>query len=274
MEKGILLIALGHKNYYRMAFNLALSIKANDEIPIALVNDGSIRIDNALFDHSIILQPAKEDIIKTKTLIYDLSPFDETIFLDVDMIMLKGRKISPLFDTLKPYSNWTMANTGIAGTSIWADINLIKKKYKGDMWNYHSEFIYFKKSEAAKQYFDKVKEVYENEDVEAIKAIKFSNGRMADELAFQLASMQLNQYPHKQNFLPTFWHHRERKYLGLYLYQLPEQYIFYSIGGNTVPRGVANNYNTLASVYNKRAGLQSFYKAQNKRSFLPERQKV
>ncbi len=86
--------------------------------------------------------------------------------------------------------------------------------------------------------------------------------------------MQLDKYPHRENFLPNFWHRREQKKLNLYLYQLPTSYILYSIGGNVIPIGVRTNYNMLASIYAKKLGLQSFYKAQNKRAFLPERQKI
>ena len=52
-----------------------------------------------------------EKYLKAKTHIYDLSPFDETIFLDVDMIWNPKKKPEDLFEELKNL-NFTMCNEG------------------------------------------------------------------------------------------------------------------------------------------------------------------
>ena len=136
MTKGILIQAFGHNNYYQMAVVIAASIKANEpDMPICLVTDNTIHIAHAKLFDSIIL-PIKESIInkgvteyiKAKLFMYDYSPFDETIFLDVDQIIIKGRKLSTVFDELKNI-DITFSNTGIAIESIWANIDEVKELY-------------------------------------------------------------------------------------------------------------------------------------------------
>jgi len=278
--KGILLIAVGHKDYVGMAITLATSLKFNDPaIKIALATDKPIAAElNDLFDEYVHVPEEyykvgnSTQFIKAKTHMYDLSPFQETIFLDVDMIMLMNRKISILFEELKDI-DWTIANTGKSDVTIWADgVENIKKAYKteGDFWNFHSEFVYFKKNATVKKYFDRVKKIFNNPKG---NVVKFSGGNMADELAFQIASMQLDYYPHAENFLPTFWHAR-RKHSNLYPYQLPQTYFSYSIGGNHLPPAVRINYNNLASFYFKKLNLQRPYQARDKKAWLPERAKI
>lgn len=274
--KGILIYALGHTNYYKMAVVLAASIKSNDNLPVCLVTDGEVPAAHAkLFDivknptKLSITQKGKTEFIKSKLYMYDLSPFDETIFLDADQIIIHGQKLSPIFNELKTIEI-TMSNTGIAGVSIWADIAEVKKLY-GDkpFWNYHSEFVYFKKTEKAKTFFDAAKKVYGDDKIKS--ATRFANATMADELAFQAASITTGIYPHMENWCPNFWFGRDHKLARKYPYQLSKDFITYSIGGKSTPQCVKNNYNTLAKAYFAKLGLSNPYQVVDKKYFLPER---
>lgn len=275
MSKGILLIALGHSNYYRMAVTLAASIKANDNLPVCLVTDNTVLMEHAkLFD--LVSVPPKRAItaknatefIKAKLFMYDLSPFDETIFLDVDQIMISGRKLSPVFDELKAV-DISFSNTGKAEHSIWAEIAEVQSIYgEKPFWNFHSEFVYFKKSDVAKKFFKAAIKVYEENKIKS--AVRFANATMADELAFQCAAIITDTYPHKENWLPNFWHDRDQKNSRKYPYELKD-YLTYSIGGKSTPMNVKTNYNTLAKHYFATLGLSFPYQVEDKRSFLPER---
>jgi hypothetical protein len=275
MTKGILLIALGHTNYYRMAAVLAASIKVNDALPVCLITDCEPLPEHAgLF--KIVKAPTKKSIyngdkieyIKAKLFMYDYSPFDETIFLDVDQVMISGRKLSPVFDELKDI-DITFSNTGLAEESVWADIDQVQQIYgKKPFWNYHSEFVYFKKGKTTRTYFEAAKKVYIEDKINS--ATRFSGSTMADELAFQVAAMVTDVYPHKANWLPNFWFDRSPKDATKYPYQLTE-YITYSIGGKTTPQRVKDNYNNLAKHYFALLGLSFPYQVVDKRSFLPER---
>ena len=275
MKRGILLQALGHNNYYQMAVVLAASIKVNDVLPVCLITDNTVRKEHEfLFD--IIKKPFNESItngnktefIKAKLFMYDYSPFDETIFLDVDQIIIKGRKLSTVFNELKNVEI-TFSNTGISNHCIWSNINEVKKLYGNKpYWNFHSEFVYFKKSEAVKNYFDTAKMVYDEAEIKT--ALRFANGSMADELAFQCAAMITEVYPHKENYTPNFWYDRNPKLAYKYPYELTD-YITYSIGGKYNPQHIKNCYNTLAKSYFATLGLLNPYQVVDKRKYLPER---
>lgn len=275
--RGILLIGLGHENYSHMAEVLAASIKVNDpDISITVVSNANL-INPELFNQIIVSDPKlyngdKKEFIKAKLHIFELTPYDETIFLDVDQIILPGKKLSTVFDEMKDI-DFTMSNTGKSTMSIWADIKEVNKIYgPGEFWNFHSEFIYFKKTPAVKTYFETAIKIYNSNKIKS--AHKFAGGSMADELAFQCASIVTGLYPHIENWLPNFWFDRNHKEIFKYPYQLAEKYTAYSIGGNTLPEIVRTNYNNLAKHYFAILKLQNPYQAIAKNRFLPERQRL
>ncbi len=285
MKKGILLIAIGHSNYMKMAINLAASIKATDyNCPICIVHDDeTIKVlkenQKFLFDKYVscpskaYMTNGQTEYIKAKTWMYDLSPFNETLFLDVDMIWLLRH--SPLMAIQKLSGhNWTMANTGIANESYWCDIEEVKKVYKtkNPLWNYHSEFVYFKKCKETRKYFTEVKRRYLNPKLSELRI--FGGARLADELAFELASIVTGQYPHKENFNPVMWYVRDDKEKHLRTYELKDKYLAYSVGGSYNPPFAKNNYNILAASAFARLGLHHPYKLKDKRSFLTERAEI
>jgi hypothetical protein len=124
-------------------------------MPICLVTDSFFEAEHKkkLFDVvqlptlKSITQNDKTEYIKAKLFMYDYSPFNETIFLDVDQIVIAGRKLAPIFEELVDV-DLTFSNTGIAKASIWAKIDEVKSIY-GDkqFYNFHSEFVYFKKKQ-------------------------------------------------------------------------------------------------------------------------------
>ena len=275
--KGILLIAIGSNEYLEMAKNLAMSIKNTEpEMPICLAHNYEY-IDKSLFDFTIKVPDeswntnGKVEYIKVKTWMYDFSPFEQTIFLDVDMVWLFNKKPSELFNECVDL-DWTMSNTGLSDRSIWCKIEDVRAIYPNvNMWNYHSECIYFKKSEKVKKYFDTVKETYINPP---ISGTNFGGASIADELAFQLASLKLNEFPHKENWLPIFWYARDKKTNHLQPYKLSEQYYAYSIGGNKLPSTVKGNFSTISNYHSKKSGFGKPYKVRDKKSFIPERRSL
>jgi hypothetical protein len=279
MSKGILIQALGHNNYYQMAVALAASIKVNNpNLNICLVTDNDVK-DNHVGLFRMIKKPIQKSItngekieyIKAKLYMYDYSPFDETIFLDADQIMIGERDLEKVFNELENI-DFTMSNTGIAGFSVWANIEEVQNIYgKKDFWNFHSEFVYFKKSDKVKKFFDTAKKVYADNKIES--ATKFANATMADELAFQCAAIVTGIYPHKQNWTPNFWYDRADRLKDKYPYELTD-YITYSIGGKTTPQRIKDNYNILAKHYFAILGLSNPYQVVDKMKFLPERKLI
>ena len=259
-----------------MAVVLAASIKANEpDMPICLVTDNDVK-DSHVGLFRIIKKPTKKSIykgnkieyIKAKLFMYNFSPFEETLFLDVDQIMIDGCKLMPIFEELASI-DLTFSNTGLANTSVWADINEVQKLYGNKpFWNFHSELVYFKKSKEVKKYFDTAINVYEENKIKS--ATKFANATMADELAFQCAAIITGIYPHKQNWCPNFWYDRDHSNSRKMPYELTA-YTTYSIGGNSMPQNVKNNYNILAKHYFAKLGLSNPYQVVDKKQFLPDR---
>lgn len=277
VTKGILLIAIGNPEYLGMAKNLAMSIKHVEPTMSITLAHNYEDVDSTLFDNLIIVPEesyntnGQREYIKVKTWMYDFSPYDETLFLDVDMVWLFDKKPSELFNECKDL-DWTMSNTGKAEVSIWADINDIRKLYPNvQMWNFHSECVYFKKLDKVKKYFNKVKSVYENPP---LKGTNFGGARIADELAFQLASIELNEFPHKENWTPIFWYARDKKASHLQPYKLKNEYFAYSVGGNKLPIHVRNNFMLISNFHAQTSKLGKAYRVKDKRSFIKERMKL
>jgi len=293
MTKGIIIYALGHSNYYRMAESLAASLICNgtkeDDIKIGVICDNPSLFKFPELIDDIIVLPRKKFTQKEKiifnhatVLIYDLSPYDTTIKLDADMIWIRGRKPSKLFELLHDV-DLTFENNGYdeidkadRKRSVWAPPLEIKKAYnftgEEKCYTIFGEFIYFKKSDENKLFFNTVKSIYHKPKV---ACEGFSNGTFTDELAFQIAIMKTGKYPHQAAFTPIYNLFLGYKHLQYkYPYQLDASYYGYSIGGNATPVWQKQQYNILANHYFSVLGLQNPYQAIHKKSFLPERQKL
>jgi len=270
-DKGVLLIALGHENYMKMAVNLAASLKYNcPDIQIALVHDGAGQIPDNLFQCNIMVPPGNP--IQYKTKLYELSPFQQTLYLDVDMIWLPGRNPEELFTTLAGI-DFTIMNTGSGEYCIWAeadDIRQVAGNVDDPIYMFYSELIYFEKTGKAEAYFSMVQEIY---TTATLTNRKFAGG-MADELAYIIAALQTGTKPHQDKWCPVYWFYRNKKDAHLQPYQLQNNYYAYSIGGNQLPGYAKSHYNNLARLYAKHAGIAKPYLAQDKRYFLSNRTKI
>lgn len=86
---GIITMAYGPDRYIRQAETLARSIRRNmPGMPIALVTDRSRASD--LFDHIVAMAPVERAGTVHKVRMNDYTPFDETLFIDSDSIVVKG----------------------------------------------------------------------------------------------------------------------------------------------------------------------------------------
>lgn len=294
-SRGILLIALGNPYYGQLAANLAASIKftTSGKLPIHLVWS-----ENALdhltpqkmqmFDevqecpHEMYhREDGKRVYVKAKTHIYDLSKFDETIFLDVDVIMLQKRTLLDAFEDLK-HLDFTMecrsriniGNDDFADSYLWANAHDIKRAYDfkdGFLYGLHSEFIYFKKCEKVARYFETVKEVFAHPKV---KMKHVFDGDIPDEFAFAIAMIKHRMYPHKCPYIPLYWYLTDAKTLGTSKQKMLNNHYGYSVGGNATPPAVRKTYNQLASAYSQRMGVQYPFKIVQKRQVLRSRKSM
>lgn len=284
MTKGFIIYALGHKNYYRMAETLAASLLVNNaNVKVALLCDAPEKLLHGhLFNKVIPLDVSQfeenDKLVFNRATIamYEHSPYDETIKLDADMIWLNGRNPMQLFEMLAGYEVM-FSNRGHGwgkGNSVWATEADLKAAYgftdADKLYKIYGEFVYFRRCQKARKFFSLVKKAFYQPKV---RCAEFSNGTFTDELAYQIACIQMG-IELKENYTPIF-----NTFLGYnqfrYGYELAKSgYYGYSIGGNVTPPWIAIQYNNLAKHYYYQLGLQNPYQVRDKRSFLPERVKL
>lgn len=269
---GIIMIAVGHPAYYRMAITLAASVKHHEKTPICLVHDGQFDIftdiEKGLFDNNMTIPGVHP--MELKLQLYDISPFEQTVFMDVDMVMIPGKRVSDLVKSVQG-CGFTIMNYYKKDASIWATVEDVRAASGNNidpMYIPYSELMYFEKGEAAERLFTEALIQYKT----PVPFIKFA-GSVPDELPIITASLKTGVKPHQYNWLPVFWHFRSKRDAALQPHQLAKRYIAYSIGGNTLPHYVKAHYNNLSSFYCKKLGILP-YQAKDKKYFLPNRSKI
>lgn len=105
-SRGVTMMAFGKPIFYEFAFNMLLSIKKHSaDLPIQLIHDGNLKElsgREGMFD--ILTRIKRDDYIDgnklqaglAKCSMYDYLAFEETMYLDVDGLILKD--ITELFD--------------------------------------------------------------------------------------------------------------------------------------------------------------------------------
>ena len=255
MNTGILIVAVGHGNYGKLAATLAMSIRGNgSKYPIHLVYTEStlkaIGEDYINFFDSksecpseYLFNNGEQCFIKVKSHINELTPFENTLFLDSDIIMINNGMLDTIIDEIKEAYGFT----------------------NEDIWNVHSEFIWWKKTEANNQLFNDW--IYNFENLK-VKSIEFG-GCIPDELPLWIAMIQNKIVPHQELFHPTFWPMDASKQMRIA--DLRKEYCGVSIGGNNLSPLTKNNYDLLVSLFAKITNMRYKYFAQPKKKWLPER---
>jgi hypothetical protein len=271
-----------------MGAQLAASIKFMDkDMSVTLLHDnkgiGHLNEQRLRLFDNIILVPencymnkGRKDYLKVKTHLYSLSPYDETIFIDADVLWLPRKTATELFDSLADV-DFTMANRGCIpldqaknGFITWCNPEEIRAKYDidGTLYNLSSEFIYFKKKKEVCKLF---KQAQKNYETLKVHYVLFGND-IPDELPFAIAMMQTGIYPHKTPFLPFYWeafHKQNLKPADMY-----GSFYAYSCGGCICTTNVKRIYDNLAQYYCNKMGLGKFFPLISKRTFLPERANI
>ena len=293
--KGIVLIAVGHPYYTHMAYNLAVSIRTKADVEITLFHEEEGL--NYLFDDQKkifnlmpmplcnITENGKREPYKAKTCIYDLSPYEQTLFLDVDMIMSPYKSVDQIFFDMEDIKLQIAChgekNMDESLKSEWVELAEVKEKYGFNHWyDLSSEFIYFEKCDYTKQFFDDAKYFYSHH---GLKLKEYSEGGFdpqpmfksgtPDELPFSL-SLEKNGYKINAPYFPSYW---QPRYFNR---TRPEQEIwnnFYllSAGGAAIQSNVKRMYDNITKTYFRMMGIDKVpYQLQAKRNLMPERKLI
>lgn len=160
MSKGFVVLAQNNDvdDYLKMAYALAISLRNSQPTPvsISLITDKKVsKKIKSVFDQVLILPKdnAKQSSwkIENRTKIYGISPYDETIVLDVDMLVLTD--ISSYWDILKKYDLYfTSKVLTYRGEPITKD-NYRRVFTTNNLPNLYTGMHYFKKSEFAENFY-------------------------------------------------------------------------------------------------------------------------
>lgn len=192
MNKGVLTIAQGERQYIDLAKNLAISLSVhNPDLKKALVTDSEDPELKKLYD---IVIPVDNSIgigFLQKLYIRDYTPFDETLFIDVDCLVV--RDINFLWEPFRKCDVSVIGKKVFEGELFGFPLldiqNRLDLKY---VISFNGGVYYFKKNEKAKMIFDKSKDIVKNYDNYNIVKVR---GEIADEPLMSLAMGIYNQEP-------------------------------------------------------------------------------
>lgn len=226
--KGYLLIAHTKLSYLQMAFNLAVSMRhAGTKHKIALVTDlnlnwlrdSSGKVAPEVFDHVIKIPKDLKEIIKPfpfylKTRLPELTPFEDTVYLDVDALFLKSPDY--LFDLYGDFGmivNWKVPGHTKEPRKTWAKPPELFAYYGFDPngWFYdtNSSVIRFGKNDLSKRIFEKAEYYYAEHFYPKYYHQGF--GHYPDELAFNSALADVQPEPELQLNNPIKFMHSGSK---------------------------------------------------------------
>lgn len=284
MEKGILLVATEHPYYGKMAYNLAVTIKATEpEMPVAVLFAGAglahLNKDQlGVFDHVIEIT---DDVAGTygKLLVYEYSPFQKTLFIDADNVWLPGRKPSDLMNSLNgiaftaitegKYGSNPASNDLNGNYTLWADAEAILEAYSlQEIYQWRSEVMYFEKGYRTEELFETAKALFSEPRVEVMKFA----GTVPDEFALNIAAATCGIEPHVYRWQPTFWLNVARRMPKPA--ELFSGFWILSTGGSTTSLAVRRLYDNIVQAARYKLRTPPVFPLRPKRTFLTERRYI
>ena len=167
MKKGVLLIAFGKPAYAYFAHNMLASIKHHSpDVQVCLASDGVERYlkpeQVGKFDQIKHFSPVK-DAGHNKLRMFELSPFDHTLFLDVDGCAVAdvGKLLDTYIEDGRPVIGDVVGSGGLHHSinyqfwthnyALWGWFGLPKD---AGVQTLQTSSLYFDKSAKAKEFFD------------------------------------------------------------------------------------------------------------------------
>ncbi len=206
MTRGVILFAFNSPkyNYYEMAKYTARRVNHFLKLPVTIVTDEDSLPDSIDYqwDNIITITPDKDNfrdwglwINKGRYQAYELSPYDETLLLDVDYVV-NSNKLLTIFDF---YDDFCCHNRTEFLMLPNAPQELLSAYSYETLW---ATVVAFKKTERAKQIFDTLRMVQENYEHYA-NIHSFVGGVYRNDYALTLALKIVNGHSDvKQDYIP------------------------------------------------------------------------
>ena len=198
--QGYITIATGAQRYAEMAIVLGLSIKTFDaKRPVCLLHDDRVALppySDRIFDEAIELDPDGEYIgCMNKLRLYEYSPFDQTMFVDADCILMKSQVDS--YWSHCAGMGFTLPGSS-SSTGHWEKID-IESTCRRFNCSYvvvmNSGTLYFEKGPVGERLFEEVNRLYLNRRNELRRFHHNQLGQYADEPFLGVAMGRLGLEP-------------------------------------------------------------------------------
>jgi hypothetical protein len=159
MTKGIVVLAQNNAtdNYVEQAALLAMSLHTYNDVPISLITNDQVPKEYVSLFDKIIPIPFADSAkvsdwkIENRWKIYHASPYDETIVMDTDMLVLQN--IDVWWDFLSNYEVFYTSNV-LTYKGETANTSYYRKTFiDNELPNLFCGLHYFKKSDFAQQFY-------------------------------------------------------------------------------------------------------------------------
>lgn len=164
-RRGFITIATGNERYYKLAENLLTSYRFNckNPFPFAVIADEENQYTAKFDDVIIIDNPSCSFMDKLR--LYDLLPYDETIFIDADSLAFGDlNKWFSFFENQGDFSLFGYAHEDLNTNKGWFNYSGMKE-YKKDIHfipSFNGGVYYMKKTAACEKVFEIAKRCAEH----------------------------------------------------------------------------------------------------------------
>jgi hypothetical protein len=199
-RQGYVTIATGAQRYMDMAVVLGLSLKTFDsKRPACLIHDDHVTLPpfvKRIFDETIsITIDHRYSGCMNKIRLYEYSPFDHTMFVDADCVLMKSQIDS--YWSGCAGKGFTLPG-GARSTGYWEDLDIEATCKRFDcpyVAVMNSGTLYFERGRTAEQLFKEVDRLYCNHLDELRRLHRNQPGQYADEPFFGVAMGRLGLEP-------------------------------------------------------------------------------
>lgn len=198
--QGYLTVALDFDRYVDMAVNLAYSIRHFDKKrPICLVYNSKVNLPEAarkIFTHFVCLEPREGYLgCMNKIRLDEVSPFDETLYVDADCLLVKGDIDRHWRQMAANYFSMTGEKRQ---SGHWNNLDIAKVRQAFSIPHIiqmNSGVFYFRKGEETTRFFARLRELYRDHRDLLSNIHQSRAGQYADEPFFGVAMSEFRIDP-------------------------------------------------------------------------------
>lgn len=192
-ERGIIILAQGPLRYIAMARNISMSLSiSNPEISKTLVTDSNAGDLNFFYDHIVPVKENSGTGYIQKLLIYEYSPYEKTLFIDVDCLVI--RNIDWLFKRFEKLPVSVIGAKKFSGSLIGTSVEKLRDRLGIDyLLSFNGGVYYFERSETARKVFEDARDIFLR-TYDELGLIKFS-GKPGDEPVMSIAMAKHHMEP-------------------------------------------------------------------------------